>query len=327
MSLIARCPACQTLFRVVPDQLRISDGWVRCGECDEVFDASLHLVQSLVPTGLPAVPQDVAALQEDAPSPQKIWVTSGSKTETAMPGASLADELRADEQPVLLVSEDHPPSPHEPHEATLEASGSVAQSEARVQVVPFLSEAPANPECESPPDLSDISFLRRTNAPAAKPGPLTRATWAILSLVLILGLAGQMALHERDQIAARRPDLRPWLQAACDRLNCTVSPWRKIESIVIDSSAFTRIHGDSYRLSLVLKNMASVPVALPGLELTLTDTQDQSVIRRVLVPPELDDKSDFIAARSERPVSLTMVVDPRGGADQIAGYRLLAFYP
>ena len=43
MSLITRCPACGTMFKVVPDQLKISDGWVRCGQCSEVFDASVHL--------------------------------------------------------------------------------------------------------------------------------------------------------------------------------------------------------------------------------------------------------------------------------------------
>jgi predicted Zn finger-like uncharacterized protein len=43
MSLITRCPACGTMFKVVPDQLRISEGWVRCGHCAEVFDASAHM--------------------------------------------------------------------------------------------------------------------------------------------------------------------------------------------------------------------------------------------------------------------------------------------
>src|SRR5688572_24412290 len=43
MSLITRCPACGTMFKVVPDQLRISEGWVRCGHCREVFDATAHL--------------------------------------------------------------------------------------------------------------------------------------------------------------------------------------------------------------------------------------------------------------------------------------------
>lgn len=39
MSLATRCPACGTIFRVVQDQLRVSEGWVRCGRCSEVFNA------------------------------------------------------------------------------------------------------------------------------------------------------------------------------------------------------------------------------------------------------------------------------------------------
>ncbi|HNJ46417.1 MAG TPA: zinc-ribbon domain-containing protein, partial [Ottowia sp.] len=44
MSLITRCPACATTFKVVPDQLRIAAGWVRCGHCQQVFDAAAHML-------------------------------------------------------------------------------------------------------------------------------------------------------------------------------------------------------------------------------------------------------------------------------------------
>ena len=43
MSLATRCTACGTIFRVVEDQLRVSEGWVRCGRCAEVFDAREQL--------------------------------------------------------------------------------------------------------------------------------------------------------------------------------------------------------------------------------------------------------------------------------------------
>jgi predicted Zn finger-like uncharacterized protein len=36
--LATRCSACGTVFRVVPDQLRVSEGWVRCGRCSQVFN-------------------------------------------------------------------------------------------------------------------------------------------------------------------------------------------------------------------------------------------------------------------------------------------------
>jgi predicted Zn finger-like uncharacterized protein len=43
MSLATRCDACGTVFRVVQDQLKVSDGWVRCGRCHTVFDAQRGL--------------------------------------------------------------------------------------------------------------------------------------------------------------------------------------------------------------------------------------------------------------------------------------------
>ena len=39
MSLATRCTSCGTAFRVVQDQLKISEGWVRCGQCNAVFNA------------------------------------------------------------------------------------------------------------------------------------------------------------------------------------------------------------------------------------------------------------------------------------------------
>ena len=39
MSLATSCTACGTVFRVVQDQLKVSEGWVRCGKCGEIFSA------------------------------------------------------------------------------------------------------------------------------------------------------------------------------------------------------------------------------------------------------------------------------------------------
>ncbi|WP_204307121.1 MJ0042-type zinc finger domain-containing protein, partial [Klebsiella aerogenes] len=43
--LAARCPNCQTAFRVVADQLRLRGGLVRCGRCNHVFDGRDHLIE------------------------------------------------------------------------------------------------------------------------------------------------------------------------------------------------------------------------------------------------------------------------------------------
>lgn len=62
MSLVTRCPACTTTFKVVPDQLRIAAGWVRCGHCGEVFDAAAHM--------LPPSPHEEGAQVAPEPSPE-----------------------------------------------------------------------------------------------------------------------------------------------------------------------------------------------------------------------------------------------------------------
>ncbi|TSA08094.1 MAG: DUF3426 domain-containing protein, partial [Comamonadaceae bacterium] len=46
--------------------------------------------------------------------------------------------------------------------------------------------------------------------------------------------------------------------------------------------------GNTYRLNFTVKNTAAVAVAAPAIELTLTDTSDQAVLRRVFLPAELD---------------------------------------
>lgn len=39
MKLATRCPSCGAAFRVRPDQLQASEGWVRCGACQTAFQA------------------------------------------------------------------------------------------------------------------------------------------------------------------------------------------------------------------------------------------------------------------------------------------------
>lgn len=49
MLLATRCPFCETVFRIQPTQLAVRRGLVRCGHCQEAFDASGSLYE--VPEG------------------------------------------------------------------------------------------------------------------------------------------------------------------------------------------------------------------------------------------------------------------------------------
>ena len=63
---------------------------------------------------------------------------------------------------------------------------------------------------------------------------------------------------------------------------------------------------------------------LPAIELTLTDTEDQPVLRRILMPAELTVPNP-LRPGAEWSAVIPMTI-PNSGP-RIAGYRVLAFYP
>jgi predicted Zn finger-like uncharacterized protein len=87
MSMITRCPACGTTFRVTPQQLQAHHGTVRCGHCAYIFDGFQSLATQ---------PEDVpteAAISSVRPVPDPVRVVV-EPAETAprfvMPPESIA---------------------------------------------------------------------------------------------------------------------------------------------------------------------------------------------------------------------------------------------
>lgn len=313
MSLITRCPACRTMFKVVPDQLRISEGWVRCGQCDEIFDASTHLQEGEVDAVPPAPvePPDVVVSAPPASAAVEIElagdhaVAASLVQEPVSIGAALPDGMA------------NRPAEPVPDDAFLPTESLTSVSD----------EEDVMPRAEAEPDAQELSFMRSAKPASRWNRPLVRAGLLLVSLLLCLGLALQVLVQERDRIAAVEPRLKPWVEEICTLMQCTVEPLRQIESVVIDSSSFNKIRGEVYRLNFTLKNTAVTELALPAIELSLTDVHDQPVMRRVFHPAELGLQSGVLQAAAESNTSLTLGIKTNGSADRIAGYRILAFYP
>lgn len=398
MSLITRCPACTTLFKVVPDQLRVSEGWVRCGQCDEVFDANAHLqgdVQAPLPPApwpvvqTPAAPtpsvyspvaqpdlalanmaeQSSAAELEpgadtethlpDEPGPQRehelaaklVWPEapdgpdaldapvpnydslmaarpgsafhSGPALHLEMPGevsATQAGDADVVTDPVIVEPywEDSPPLAH--------AEPSVAAASEEVSVVYAPPTGPAVASTPAPALTHMPMFMRAPRKASPWSKPWARRSLSVLALLLVATLGAQATLHERDRLAASVPDVRPTLSAMCEALGCLIQPFKKIDAVVIEASSFVKVRGDIYRLNLTLKNTAPIDIAAPAIELTLTDTQDQPMIRHVFAATDLGAQKDTLAAGAELTAAVPLNVKT-GGAERISGYRLLAFYP
>jgi predicted Zn finger-like uncharacterized protein len=433
MSFTTRCPACATMFRVVPDQLKISDGWVRCGHCSDVFDATLYLEpwtppeaqgEADLPQGFPTsapVETPVAAENLQLPEQGATFLDAAQPMVESLGDADEAHTIPA-ELPVAQAPPPRPPSavtqPLPPADPSLSelvredilieeaaddwdslvasdsgdtGSGSLPENrqlppdpefaeagdfhdelkrfaagtrgepvqtveseEAESERAPVLpaeienkgieaeQKSPAGtaeprlPEHVDEPDEpgsdqadfpnNEPEFVRQARQRAFWQSPIMRALLSLLALVLLAALAGQWALHERDRLAARFPESVPLLTRACELLGCEVGAVHNIDAILIDSSTLARKLGNFYSFDLVLKNNAPLALAVPALELSLTDTRDVVISRRVFLPDELPGVPPLLPANGSVSVSLRLALNV--GEDQpMAGYRALVFYP
>ena len=441
MSQNTRCPSCATLFKVVADQLRISDGWVRCGQCQQIFDAAANMQAVPEPAlltdfdGLPGrvqqpcpeiekrveaptslsitppaelpladeaqvldVPEPVVpafliapanpkAAAPDSSAPALAWPSapaalvsepslpeSGSDFEwleeyeaapTALkvleqpiePASALFEEVPSDffaqlaETPAeLIYAEPEPepqffaPPPLDKPAAAKEAKEAKEAEEAegapdpQSRMEPVLHQsvgvgaaAKTTPEADAQPilyslpeDSSEPSFVRTARRQAFWRQLEVRASLVLLSLLLVVMLALQVAVHQRNYLAAAQPQWHPFLQTLCAPFQCKVAPYRDISSVVIDSSSFNKLPDDTYQFAVVLKNTSSNALETPAVELTLTNAQEQTVLRRVFTRKDLS-APRTLSAHGDWSTTLKVELDLSGAP--IAGYRVLAFYP
>ncbi len=385
MSLVTRCPACATTFKVVRDQLRISDGWVRCGRCSHVFDATLDLrdLDAEPPAALtpddPNMPVGAAAhghessRDDDYDVYEEPGAASGPVSQAAPPVFPMLPDLSS---PNVGIVADEPwpqPPPHvtghdeAPSHSTMSVAAlapsleldeltqvhmqkalrrerlnavrlarakeretpaaPIDQADALVAAPVVLTASESEPPVSPPPAIP--SFLRAASSGVFWQSRRGRVI-AIAGIVLaMLALALQMLQHQRDSLLARAPALRPLLERVCAVTGCQLAALRRIGDITIDGATFVREKvGDGYQFSFTLRNAATVPLAMPAIELSLLNTQEQAVVRRVLQPAEFGAPAE-LAARGERAASLSLMLTGAEAAalPPVAGFNVVAFYP
>lgn len=332
MSFTTRCPACGTTFRIVADQLKISEGWVRCGHCADVFDATLYL-EPWTPDA-PLTAGTATQTSPLAPQPQLTAASDPGEDElVTRPPMPLPDELR-EEAPedadfgTELQRFAAAKAAADASAAAAKATPKTASRTARdpTGAAPAGVTTPDDEVADAPEPEAVPGFVRQARQRAFWQSPGVRIGLSLLVLLLGVLLAAQWAVQERDRLAAWRPDLKPLLEQVCAPLRCRIGPVRNIDAIVIDSSSLVRRLGNFHSFDLVLKNTSDMALALPALELSLTDTRDQVMSRRVFLPEEWPDAPEVLPAQGTLAVSfrLSLAVDE---ATPMAGYRALVFYP
>jgi predicted Zn finger-like uncharacterized protein len=322
-----RCPECGTVFRVTSEQLRLKAGKVRCGSCHGIFNAFdqlLPLETPSVATPVPAEenrpapisPPQPDAAQAEAP-PEALPEIPALPTDTG-PDSVAMPILEEDQDPPWPEAEaldDEPepqPGPPETPEQTTQAA-----REAGLVAVRELTDSQAYNRWSAGP-LADGGL----SSFADDARPLTWPYW-LAALLLLLTLAWQAAYHFRGELVLRLPAAG----AVFSTLGVPVPLPRQEHLVAIETSD---LQSDQARglfvLNATLKNRAAFAQAWPDLELTLTDSADQVVARRVIAA------RDFLSAGAPRnafpangETAVRLWIDAKGiGA---AGYRLYIFYP
>lgn len=396
MNLATRCTACGTIFRVVQDQLRVSEGWVRCGRCAEVFDAREQLfdlehdspppwppeqqetgvapelpaaipeeaspwpaaVPTPAPPALPAAmdwpaePEPPIAIQdeptwqapeEDEPSPaaplsqrREPFLAPLDETPAAQPAPADEPALTTDDESRAHLPEPKglrlPPLPAPLEEPALD------DERPDVLLSPALQGAAPAPAQENPPEpaptpapatpgpeVATPGFVKRAQSAARWQRPGVRLALGGTSLLLLALLVGQLGWHYRAALAAQQPALRPALQAISQQLGQDLPPWQHLDGLGVESSALSPAGGSGhhYRLMLTLRNKSPWELAMPSVDLRLTDANGQQILRRVLSPAELQAGRTSLAGGAEQ--ALQMVFST--GSYTVAGYDIELVHP
>ncbi|HKX42913.1 MAG TPA: zinc-ribbon and DUF3426 domain-containing protein [Burkholderiaceae bacterium] len=362
MSLATRCTSCGTVFRVVQDQLKISEGWVRCGRCEQVFNA----LEGLFDLERDTPPGGAAAHFEDLPQPSRTdehrerddgGRRQGPTTahgpmpsshpldsrddDDASPDPGLVERIDAHLFGKRRTSEsDSTPAAHvdkrDRHEfSDAQFDPNLVIDEDEEPVIPGLGTAmpasdpmpleseAATAKAAAASEPAAPEFLRQAHERARWQQPRVRialgAALGLFALVFVL----QAAHHFRDAVAARWPSTQPLLLAWCDLAGCSIGTPRRIDDIVVDSTALGRLSADAFRLSVTLRNRGTLVVALPDVDLTLTDVGGQLLARRVLAPRDFRITQTMLPPGGE--VALQAPI--AAGTLPVSGYTVEVFYP
>jgi predicted Zn finger-like uncharacterized protein len=362
VNLATRCPRCATTFRVQDAQLAASDGHVRCGRCDTVFDARLSLfdldtgeaLQASPPVGPPLaeVPFDTADSDPQWPAtdPQRALAAPGqadfsptvANADVAPPPAAADaaqrhepgwDDTRCEPDPRSLEPDWEPADPapvHTPAPTPSAAPSPASTADINQRMQAMLGAPEGSPSTAAMADtpggagnLDAWRSLRDADAPTSPAAKWQRGGAWLLIALLALALPLQWAWVERAALRAKSPALDALMLRLCP--SCANAPWQHLEGLSVDASSLQPTpQGGAYQVSLTLRNRAAHTLALPWVELRLTDGNGRAVLRRAIRPSELGAASDRVSGGGSAQLSGTFKLPPQSS---VSGYEISLFHP
>jgi predicted Zn finger-like uncharacterized protein len=312
--MYTHCPHCRTTFRIYSDQLARARGQVRCGVCNNHFNALESLTDNQAP-----LPIFTAREEEVEEHTERIEPSERQTADTAIAAEALSEMAQTHE----IIKPDIESAPLA--KALADAEETIAVPPAQESIViryaaaaatrDFAADIPAVADHPTPSAVQptavkteDESIISRPNQPdmplpdlgiiAAEPRPIPATAtssphwfkttlWAMLNIVLILALAGQYAYANRDDLI-QYPVLRPWLSQLCMIMACE-APLRSDASRIVLANRLVESdpnHSNALLIDATLVNNADFPQPYPLLEIRFSDLNGQLVAGRRFRPSE-----------------------------------------
>ena len=309
MNYITACPACETQFLLTKEHLKAHRGKVQCGNCEHIFNAKNRLTE---------VSEDIHSAAEY--------------------NASLNIETQQlDEKPIDAVLntvlesvpslQDLASAPTEENfidSTQQQAIQNAYFDESTIHATAEIIEAYDAEPIHAPIVIEDLTTDIRFSKPKLKTN-----YWLIFFSLLLALLAGLQSIYAmRTQIAAEYPQFKPLLMQTCAALQCNIPLPKNLDLLAIDDSDMQEDedHENVIKFTSLLINNANYAQAYPNIELTLTTTDDQPVLRKLIQPSEYL-KANIIAATgisAREEVRINLAINVKDLA--VAGYRVLVVY-
>ncbi len=295
MNYITSCPACETQFLITTEHLKAHGGKVQCGNCEQIFNAKNRLTEVSDDIHSAAEYQASIAAQDNSSA------NIGTVLNEVLGSVPNLDNLESNKKSA------------EPYIGVIDTKSQTSTVEVydmdQINAPIVIDDLTTNPKFDKPKTKMNV--------------------WLMLFGLLLAILAGLQSLYYwRSNIASDYPQFKPFLTQACVALNCEIALPKNLDLLALDDSDMQENpdHEKVIKFSSLLINNAPYTQAYPNIELTLTNTADEPVLRKLISPNDYLANNTNAAAgldsREEIRINLNIQVSDLA----VAGYRALLVY-
>ena len=309
MNYITTCPACETQFLLNTDQLKAQRGKVQCGHCQQLFNAKNRLTEVAENTNIDAALSTEISIRDADDSTVENGASNNSSVDHIQAFNDTSDNYTRDTSDF----------------STNRITAFHTDENLRADDRETFNDQTEGSNSAAPTIIQDLTTEPQFTK---EPFNLKKLWISLLGLLLLILALLQTLYFFRTQIAAQYPQFKPYLLQACQALNCEIKLAQNLNLLTIDDSDMQESddYEDVISFSSELINNANYVQAYPNIELTLTDTQDQPVLRKLVTPKEYLTKNVVVEAGMDarQELRLNLVID--ASELTVAGYRVLLVY-